>query len=165
MVEFTMHEKPVVTNGEPPAVGATFPEFKLIAAKDQTISLDDVKGKYTLISVVPDIDTRVCSLSTKKFNQQVDNFPAINFLTVSTNTLEEQKNWCAAEGVSKIQLLSDQDHQFGSALGIYIAAAKIDARSIWLLDQNGTIIYRELVTEMTHEPNYEQVLAKVKAVL
>jgi thiol peroxidase len=66
MVEFTMHEKPVVTNGEPPAVGATFPEFKLIAAKDQTISLDDVKGKYTLISVVPDIDTRVCSLSTKK---------------------------------------------------------------------------------------------------
>ncbi|KRM05624.1 MAG: thiol peroxidase [Liquorilactobacillus ghanensis] len=164
-MEFTMHEKTVVTNGQPPVVGTDFPDFKLAAEPDGTVSLADVKGKYTLISVVPDIDTRVCSLSTKKFNQQVDNFPAINFLTVSTNTPEQQKNWCAAEGVSKIKLLSDQEHQFGLALGLYIETAGIDARSIWLLDKNGTIIYRELVKEMTHEPDYEQVLAKIKTVL
>lgn len=162
-MQISMHGEPLTTNGQPPVVGEQFPEFALKTSDSQSLGLTDLSGKVTLISVVPDIDTRVCSLSTKKFNQKVDQFPGINFLTISTNTPEQQQNWCAAADVTKIRLVSDQEHQLGEKLGIYVATKGIDSRSIWILDENGRIVYRELIIEQTNEPAYSQVLAKLTA--
>nr|WP_054757800.1 thiol peroxidase [Liquorilactobacillus satsumensis] len=158
-MKVTMHNAPLDTNSEPPVVGESFPEFSLENDRQQRVTLQGLNGKYVLISVVPNINTRVCSLSTKKFNERVDNFPNIDFLTISTNTADEQKNWCAAENVSEMQLLSDAQGSFGKQLGLYISdKGGIDARSVWIIDHAGKIVYRELIGEQSNEPDYAAAL-------
>ena len=78
---------------------------------NQEINLADYKGKTVLISVVPDIDTRVCSLQTKRFNQEAAKLDGVQIITVSNNTVEEQANWCAAEGV-EMEMLHDTEDSF-----------------------------------------------------
>lgn len=162
-MDITMHGDPLTTNGTAPAVDQTLPNFQLTAATGETVTPKDWQGQATLISVVPDINTSVCSIQTKHFNQSMDAFPDIRFVTVSTNTTEQQQNWCAAEGVDRIQLLSDAQHSFGSALGLYVADKNILARSIFIIDATGKILYRELIQEQTHEPDYQKALAFLKS--
>ena len=92
----------------------------------------------------------------------MDKFPEVNFLTISTNTIEDQQTWCAAEDVKNMQLMSDKNFSFGKATGLLIPESGILARSVWVLDPNGKILYRELVDEITHEPNYDAVLNELK---
>lgn len=134
------------------------PAFAVKDAADTVKTGTQLFTKVSLISVVPDIDTRVCSLSTKRFNQEVDKYNNINFYTISTNTLEQQKDWCAAEGVAKLELLSDATAEFGKAMGLYVEEKRIDARSIWIVDTKGTVLYQELLAEQSNEPNYAKAL-------
>ena len=150
-----MHQTPYITNGEPPAVGAIFPEIRLKNTQQKMVTTKALTKKYTLVSVVPDVNTRVCSLSTRIFNQKVAAFPKIAFFTISTNSSTEQKNWCAAENVTKMQLLSDKQGNFGKELGLFVPEKKIDSRSVWIFNHEGKIVYRELVIEQSNEPNYE----------
>ena len=83
-------------------------------------------------------------------------------MTISTNTVEDQQTWCAAEDVKNMQLMSDKSLSFGKATGLLIPESGILARSVWVLDPNGKILYRELVDEITHEPNYDAVLNELK---
>ncbi|GAJ26707.1 thiol peroxidase [Liquorilactobacillus sucicola DSM 21376 = JCM 15457] len=161
-MKITRHGEAGQTNGIPFEVKAVFPNVTLEAQGDGKVNISNLRGKYTLVSVVPDINTRVCSLSTKKFNQEADQFAKINFYTVSTNTVAEQEQWCAAEGVEKMQLLADHDGQLGRKLGIYVEESHTDARSIWILDQKGRIVYRELIVEQSNEPNYQKALEFLK---
>lgn len=160
-MEFTKKGTILNTNSTPLNIGNSLPEFNVKEQK-QTLSTKDLIQKLTLISVVPNINTPVCSLSTRKFNQDVSQYPNANFYTISTNTPAQQQEWCAIENVSDMKMLSDESHEFGKAMGLYIADAKIDARSVWIIDPTGKIIYRELVTELSHEPNYDQVLTFLK---
>ena len=162
-MEVTFKGTAVATNAEPTAVGAQLPLFTVVDETGQEFGPQDFRGKITLISVVPDINTRVCSLSTKKFNQDVDEFPGVNFLTISTNTPDQQKDWCAAEGVQQMKLLSDAGHSFGKAMGLYIQAKDFDARSVWVLNAEGDVIYREIVPEISSEPDYQAALDVVRS--
>lgn len=162
-MEITRHGEPLQTNGEPPMIGHQLPEFAVTTAENKQVSSTDLTSQLTLISVVPDIDTRVCSISTKKFNQSVDKFNHINFYTISTNSLAQQQQWCAAEGVTQMQLLSDSAGAFGKAMGLYIAANNTDARSVWIVNATGKIVYRELIEEQTHEPDYDSALSYLEA--
>lgn len=147
---------------DPVKVGEKMPDFAVINKDKKDITTTDLLGKPTLISVVPNINTPVCSVQTKKFNQDVDQFDNVNFLTISTNTVEDQQKWCAAEGVKKMQLVADNKREFGKATGLLISDLDILARSVFVLDQDGKIVYREIVDEITNEPNYEQALAELK---
>lgn len=147
---------------DPVKVGEKMPDFTVINKDKKDITTANLLGKPTLISVVPNINTPVCSVQTKKFNQDVDQFGNVNFLTVSTNTVEDQQKWCAAEGVKKMQLVSDNKREFGKATGLLIPDLDILARSVFVLDQDGKIVYREIVGEITNEPNYEQALSELK---
>ena len=158
-MQVTMKNEPLSTNGEPPKIGEQLPNFKVKQADGSFATVDELIDKPTLISVVPNINTSVCSISTKHFNGEVDKFAGINFYTISTNTPEEQKNWCAAEGVSKMELLSDESFDFGKKMGLFIDATKFDSRSIWIVDANRKVLYQELIHELTNEPNYAKALA------
>lgn len=162
-MKITMHETPLETNGEPPRLGHKLPDFTVKTADNQPLDRAKLTAHLTLISVVPDINTRVCSLSTKTFNQAMDQFKDVDFFTVSTNTVAQQQDWCAAEGVTKMQLVSDEAASFGEAMGLYVASNNIDARSVWILDATGTIVYRELINEQTNEPDYASALAYLEA--
>ena len=141
-----------------PEVGDQLPEFTVKNSNGQTVQLSDLLTKTLLISVVPDINTSVCSLQTKKFNEEVDQYGDINFVTISTNTPSQQSQWCAAQNVKKMQLLSDQEQNFGKATHLLMGDSGLLARSVWVINSQGQIIYREIVGEMTNEPNYNQVL-------
>ncbi len=86
--------------GNPPEVGDQLPKFKVFTAKGAKVKTRDLLGKPLLLSVVPDLNTRVCSIQTKAFNQQADNYPEVRFVTISNNLPQDQANWCAAEGVT-----------------------------------------------------------------
>ena len=144
--------------GIQPKVGDQAKEFELKSLDDKVYRLADFLGKPTILSIVPDIDTRVCALQTKRFNEEASKIDEVNFVTISNNTKEEQANWCAAEGVKNMQLLSDKAFDFGKNAGLYVADNDTDARSVWVLDNDGKVLYRELVIEQTNEPDYESVL-------
>lgn len=148
--------------GNPPLVGEMFPSFLVENKEGKKVSSQKLLGKVTLLSVVPNIDTPVCSLQTKHFNSQMDRFTDVNFWTISTNTVAQQQKWCAAQGVKKMQLVSDQEESFGNSSQLLIAGEDLLARSVWILDQQGRVVYRQIVAELTDEPDYERALTKLQ---
>ncbi|EJN56499.1 thiol peroxidase [Loigolactobacillus coryniformis] len=154
----TMHGDPLTTVGEAPEVGTQLPDFKLSNKDGKTLTTDDFQDQTTLISVIPNINTSVCSVQTKHFNADADKVPNIRFVTVSTNTTAEQADWCAAEGVNKMEMLSDNAEEFGRAMGVFVPEAGINTRSIFIVDATGKIVYRELINEQTNEPDYSAAL-------
>ncbi|WP_348921942.1 thiol peroxidase [Enterococcus rotai] len=149
--------------GVQPEVGSQAPAFSLKNLKDEVVNLSDFAGTPVLISVVPDIDTRICSLQTKRFNQEAANVAGVKFITISNNTKEEQENWCAAEGVA-MELLHDTEGTFGEAYGLFIPAMGRLARGIFVIDKEGKLVYEAISTEIAEEPDYAVALDKVKAV-
>ena len=164
-MKVTFKGKEVKLIGIPPEVGDSMPNYTVLNKDKHKVTKDNLLGKVSLISVVPDINTPVCSIQTKTFNQTMDQFPNVNFLTISTNTIQDQQNWCAAEDVKNMQLLSDENLFFGKATGLLIPDSGILARSVWILDPNGKIVYREIVDEITHEPNYDAALNELKKLM
>ena len=156
----TMKGQEVNLIGTQPIVGEKAPDFTLKNLEDVSVSLAALRGMPILISVVPDIDTRVCSLQTKRFNQEAAKLSNVKFLTISNNTKEEQKNWCAAEGVD-MEMLHDTDNTFGEAYGLLIKETKRLARSIIVIDETGSVSYVEVVPEISQEPNYDEALANL----
>lgn len=158
----TKNGKSLKVSGEQPKIGKPAPAFALENLDDQTIRATDFLGTPVLISVVPDLNTRVCSIQTKHFNHVVGQKSDVQLITISNNTKEEQKNWCAAQGVT-MEMLHDTAHAFGDAYGVYIPEIDHLARAIFILDQNGQLVYKEIVPELTDEPNYEAALEKITA--
>ena len=160
----TFKGNPLELAGTPPQVGDQAPAFTLIATDLSGVSLSDSDGKIRVISVVPSVDTPVCSIQTARFNKELDSLPdSVVGYTVSVDTPFAQKRWCAAEGVEKIQLLSDyKGNHFGHDWGLYLPDLGLLARAVYIVDGEGRIAYAQLVSEVTHEPNYEEVISKAK---
>lgn len=168
MATVNFKDNPVELSGEPPQVGDTAPDFELTANDMSAVKLSDSAGKVRLLSVVPSIDTGVCSIQTKRFNQEVENLPEnVVAYTISVDTPFAQKRWCGAEGVEKMQLLSDykNNNQFGRDYGLYIASPLgADARAVFVVNGDGKIAYSQIVPEITQEPDYDAALAKVREI-
>ncbi|MDI6496338.1 thiol peroxidase [Leuconostoc lactis] len=144
--------------GEPLKVGETLPHFKLEDQNGEKVKTADLVGRLMLISVVPDLNTGTCTLQTRHFNQTVDQFEGIQFLTVSTNTVAEQRDWCAAEGVKNLRMLSDEQESFGYATKLYIPSQGFDARAVYIVDADGVVRYAQIVPEVSEEPDYDDAL-------
>lgn len=165
MASVTLKGNAVELSGNPPQVGDKAPNFELTQSDLSKVSLNDSTGKVRIISVVPSIDTPVCSIQTKRFNQEIDNLPAgVVAYTVSVDTPFAQKRWCGAEDAQKMTMLSDyKGGKFGQDWGLYIAEPLgALARAVYVLDKDGTVVYQELVPEIAQEPNYDAALAKAK---
>jgi thiol peroxidase len=152
-VKITRHGEKVAEIN-PIKTGEAAPDFSLTDLSGNTITLSKL-SKPVLISTFPDINTRVCSLQTQRFNVEASKHEGIDFLSISNNTKEEQKNWCAAEGVD-MTILSD-DGQFSKAYGIFLESTQRLARTIFVL-KDGKVLYSEIVTELTDEPDYSKAL-------
>lgn len=157
-MEINIKGKPFTVPGKQVKVGDQGPTFNMKDLNDRSLTLGDFQGKRTILSVVPDIDTRICALQTKRFNQEAGRLPNINLVTISTNTKEEQENWCAAEGVD-MTMLRDEDREFGKAYGLYLPENDIDVRALIVLDEMGKVIYEKVNQEVSEEPDYDAALA------
>jgi thiol peroxidase len=162
MAQITLKGNPIHTNGNLPAVGAKASDFTLVDGDLNNRSLKDYKGKRKLLSIVPSLDTSVCSLSTKKFNEKIKSHPEVIVLVVSTDLPFAQKRICGAEGVANITPLSMmRSKDFAKDYGVLITdgpLAGICARSVVVLDENDKVVYTELVPEIAQEPNYDKAL-------
>ncbi|MGX7197045.1 thiol peroxidase [Enterococcus olivae] len=145
-------------------VGDKAAAFALKDLNDHTHTLADFAGKPTILSIVPDIDTRVCAIQTKRFNIEASKIEEVNFATISNNTKAEQAAWCGQEGVDMI-MLHDPENTFGESYSLVIPEVNRYARSIYVLDEAGVIRYEEIVPEMAHEPNYEKAIEAAKALV
>ena len=151
--------------GDDLAVGADAPAFTLHYADAgiQTLTLDDLKGKPSIISVVPSLDTPVCAVQTKKFNEELGALgDKINSVTVSRDLPFAQARFCGAEDV-KMRTASDyQTHGFGSDYGLTIEELGLLTRAVIVLDGEGKIAYKEIVGEVTEEPDYSAAMAALR---
>ncbi|MEK6246711.1 MAG: thiol peroxidase, partial [Planctomycetales bacterium] len=159
----TFKGAPLTLAGEAVQVGQSAPAFTLHAFEEggmQAITLDDVKGKPTMVSVVPSLDTPVCQLQTKRFNEELGEFgDHINALTVSLDLPFAMNRFCGAENVVSLRSASDyMDRNFGESWGMLIEELKILARGTFVLDADGKVVYAQVVTEVTDEPDYESAL-------
>ena len=147
-------------------IGEKAPEFKVVDGSFAPITLSDFKEKTLLISVVPSLDTGVCSIQTKRFNDQVANLPAdVVMLTISNDLPFAQKRFCKAEKVNNIKVLSDAVwRDFGQNYGLLIKDMGLLTRAIFIVDKGGKIAYKELVANISQHPDYDSALAKLKAI-
>ena len=163
----TFKGKPLTLAGEAVKVGQPAPDFTLHhfdSGSMNAIKPADLKGKPTLLSVVPSLDTGVCQIQTKKFNEQLSGLgDKVNALTISLDLPFAMNRFCGAEGIKNMRVGSDyQDRTFGKNWGMLIEELKILARGTFVLDPNGTVVYAEQVKEVTDEPNYEASMAALK---
>ncbi|WP_442483133.1 thiol peroxidase [Aeoliella sp. SH292] len=163
----TFKGNPMTLAGEAIEVGQAAPDFTLhyFEGGMKALSLADLKGKPTLISVVPSLDTGVCAIQTKKFNDSLSGMgDAINAVTVSLDLPFAMNRFCGAESITNMRVGSDyQDRNFGNAWGTLIEELKIECRACFVLDSAGKVVHAEYVPEVTSEPDYEKALAALKS--
>lgn len=162
--------KPLTLVGEAVQPGQQAPDFVLHTFSDgqmKTVTLADLKGKPTILSVVPSLDTPVCQNQTKKFNEQLGTFgDKINAVTVSVDLPFAMNRFCGAEKITHLVSASDyQTHNFGEKYGMLIDELKILARGTFVLDASGKVVYAETVKEVGQEPNYDAALAALKSLV
>lgn len=159
-------DKAVALLGNQIDIGAAAPDFKVVDDKFRVKSLSDYLGKPLLLSVVPSLDTGICSIQTKRFNDEVANLPQdVVMLTISADLPFAQKRFCQIENIDKIQTLSDSVwRDFGMNYGVLIKDMGLLARSIFVLAPDGTLSYREIVPKLSSHPNYEDALAALRKV-
>lgn len=159
MVQVTFKGNPVTLVGTPLSVGDKAPDFRVLSNDLQEKSLSDFAGKVKLISVVPSLDTGICSEQTKRFNQEADKIENVHILTISMDLPFAQTRWCSAEGVKNLETLSDhRDADFGKKYGVLIEELRLLARAIFVVDENDNVTYVEYVKEVSSHPDYDAVL-------
>ncbi|MDD2558435.1 MAG: thiol peroxidase [Desulfuromonadaceae bacterium] len=163
----TFKQNPMTLLGPDIAVGSQAPDFKVVNTDLQPVTLASAKGKIQLIAVVPSIDTGVCDTMTRKFNQDAAALPdSVAVYTISMDLPFAQKRWCGAAGIERVKLLSDyQERNFGLNYGLLIDELKLLARAVYVIDATGKVTYREIVSEVTDEPDYSAALKAVKSLL
>ena len=163
----TIKGSPLTLLGKGLKVGETAPDFAVIDNDLAPVSLSAYKGQLCVISSVPSLDTSVCDLETRRFNQEAEGLgPDVVILTISMDLPFAQKRWCGAAGVTRVITLSDhRDASFGTAYGMLIKELRLLARGVFVVDRNGTIRYIQIVGEVSQEPDYEPILNAVKGLL
>lgn len=155
---------PVELSGTPPQTGEAAPPFELVGGDMSTVKLADSSGKVRILSIVPSVDTPVCSIQTARFNRELDTLPdSVVGYTISVDTPMAQNRWCATEGVEKMKLLSDfKGNTFGRDYGLYLQDLGLLARAVIIVDKDDKVAYTQLVPEIAQEPDYDAVLQKAK---
>ena len=163
-LEVTMKGNPVTLLGTPLKVDDQVPDFRVVDGDFNEVQGSSFAGKVLLISTIPSLDTGICSLQTKRFNDEVAKFPDnVQALTLSADLPFAQKRFCTAENVDKIKVLSDSVwRDFGLKFGLLIENKGLLARSVMVVDSKGKIVYFEIVPEVASHPDYEKALAAVR---
>lgn len=163
MTKITLMGKEINTNGEIPKTGEIAPDFTLVNAKLADVSLDNYKGKKKLLNIVPSLDTEVCAISTKKFNDVAKEKSDSVFLMISADLPFAMSRFCEAEGTNNVETLSMmRSRKFAKDYGVLIEDGPltgITARAVVVIDEENKVLYSELVPEISHEPDYDAALA------
>ena len=163
MASITLHGDPCNTSGDLPAVGTTAPDFSLVTADLANVGLDAYSGKKKLLNIVPSLDTGICAISTKRFNQEIAERDDAVALIISADLPFAQQRFADAEGLKNVISLSlMRGKKFAKDYGILIVdgpLAGVCGRAVVVLDEDNKVIYTQLVSEIGEEPDYASAMA------
>jgi len=160
----TMKSKPITLLGPAIKVGQKAPDFEVVANDLSTVKFSSFDGKTCVIASVPSLDTSVCDMETRRFNEKAGQLGSdVVVLTISMDLPFAQKRWCGAAGVKNVITLSDhRDASFGRAYGVLIKDLRLLARAVFVVDNKGVVRYVQIVPEIATEPDYDAALKAVK---
>ena len=162
MASITLKNNPITTCGNLPNIGEKAKNFSLIGKDLKEVTLNDFKGARVVMNIFPSVDTGICAISVKTFNEKAANLINTKVLCISRDLPFAQNRFCGAENIENVLTLSDfANGSFGKDYGLTIidgALANLHSRCIVVLDESHKIIHTEQVDEITSEPNYETAL-------
>jgi thiol peroxidase len=143
--------------------GQQAPDFKGVDNSMQPVTLASTGNGVRIFSVVPSLDTPVCDIQTKRFNEEAGKLPDVTIYTFSMDLPFAQKRWCGAMGVDHVKMVSDHcDASFGTAYGTLIKELRIMSRAIFVVDKKNVVKYVEYVKEVGDHPNYDAALSAAR---
>jgi thiol peroxidase len=162
----TLKGTPFPLAGHLPKVGDAAPDFRLVKADLSEVTKASLAGKTVVLLTVPSVDTAVCALETRKFNEKATSIPNVTVVVASADLPFAIKRFCAAEGIQNVHAASDvRDRGFGARWGVAIAdgpLAGVTARAAFVIGGDGKVRYVHLVPEIAQEPDYDAVLAAAR---
>lgn len=163
----TIKGNPLTLIGPELKAGDKAPDFKALDSGLKETGLKDFAGKIKVISVTPSLDTPVCDMQARRFNQEAGKLPDdVVVINISMDLPFAISRFCATAGIDKVKTFSDhRDCSFGSAYGVLVKELRLLARSIFIIDKSNMIKYIEIVPEMTNHPDYEKALETAKKLL
>lgn len=165
MAQVTLKGNPIHTSGELPKVGGAAPDFALTKMDLSQVTKADLKGKRVILNIFPSVDTPTCATSERVFSKRAAEKANTAILCVSADLPFAQKRFCAAEGIAGVEPVSTfRNPGFLDAYGVKMTDGPLQglcARAVVVLDENGTVLHTELVSEIANEPNYDAALSRL----
>ena len=162
MTKITLKGNEIHTNGNIPKIGDEAPDFVLVNEDLNNVTLEEYKNKNKILSIVPSLDTPVCQISTKVFNEKASSIKDTIILTISADLPFAMTRFCSSEKLNNIKSLSMmRSRNFAKDYGVLIVdgpLAGITARAVVVIDKNNIVIHSELVKEIADEPDYDGAL-------
>lgn len=156
---------PLTLIGPELKAGDAAPDFAAVDTGLKPVDLAKTGTGVRIFSVVPSLDTPVCDMQTRRFNEEAAKLPNVKIYTISMDLPFAMKRWCGAMGVDKVEMLSDhRTGSFGENYGTMIKDLRIESRAIFVVDQANKLSYVEYVKEVADHPNYDAALAAAKSV-
>jgi len=167
MATVMFKDKPVTLLGNEVKVGQAAPDFKIQKSSDMSdYTLASAAGKTRIIASVPSLDTPVCDLETKRFNEEASKLPNVEIICVSMDLPFAQKRWCGTANIDKVITASDhRDASFGKNYGVLISGGPLDrvlARAVFVVGPDNKLKHVEYVSSIGDHPNYDTALAAAK---
>ena len=162
MSTIRFHGEPANTVGELPAVGSAAPAFALTAADLSDLTSESLAGKRVVLNIFPSIDTGVCAASVREFNKRAASLDNTAVVCVSADLPFAASRFCAAEGIDDVLVGSSFRSSFGKDYGVTLVdtpLAGLLARAVVVLDAEGTVLHRELVSDIADAPDYDAAVA------
>lgn len=165
MAKITLKGNEINTVGNLPEVGSILKDFELVGQDLSVKKLADFDGKRKVLNIFPSIDTGICAASARHFNVDVTNLENTVVINISKDLPFALGRFCAAEGLDKVESLSDFRGSFGEDYGVTLVDSPMKgllSRAVVVADENNKVIYTEQVPEIVQEPNYEAVINALK---
>jgi len=149
--------EPAAPASEPPAVGATAPDFTLNSQEGRPVNLHDFRGKWVVLYFYPKDMTTGCTIEAHDFQRDIAQYEHRNavIVGVSEDTVDSHKEFCAKEGLD-FKLLSDASHQVASLYGSLAPNGAVAMRNTFLIDPKGVI--QKVYLKVNPSTHSEQVL-------
>jgi thiol peroxidase len=163
----TFNGTPLTLIGHEVKINEQAPDCEVTANDLSPVKLSSFRGKVCIISSVPSLDTPVCDIETRRFNQEAAKLgPDVEILTISMDLPFAQARWCGGAGIDRVKTFSDyKNADFGKNYGVLIEELHLLARVVFVVDQEGVIRYIQQVHELANEPNYDEVLQAVSSLV
>ena len=162
MTDITLNGTPVHTHGSLPTVGNKAPGFSVVGNDLSPVTLADFAGSRLILNIFPSVDTGVCAMSVRTFNERAAGLENTKVLCISRDLPFAQARFCGAEGIENVTVASDFRTTFGEDYGVTMISGPLEgllARAVIVLDERGNVIHSQLVPEITQEPDYEAAIA------